>query len=47
MLKPLWRAISITTIAMLIVILLIDGTAHARIQVYKVQLEEVSEKEKL
>ena len=45
--KPLWRAISITTIAMLIVILLIDGTAHARIQVYKAQLEEVSEKEKL
>ncbi|MDC1011826.1 hypothetical protein OAQ04_01105 [Flavobacteriaceae bacterium] len=27
--KPLWRAISITTIAMLIVILLIDGTEHA------------------
>jgi len=45
--KPLWRAISITTIAMLIVILLIDGTAHARIQVYKAQLEEVSQKEKL
>lgn len=45
--KPLWRAISITTIAMLIVILLIDGTAHARIQVYKAQLKEVSQKEKL
>ena len=45
--KPLWCAISITTIAMLIVILLIDGTAHARIQVYKAQLEEVSQKEKL
>lgn len=45
--KPLWRAISITTIAMLIVILFIDGTAHARIQVYKAQLEEVSQKEKL
>ena len=31
---PTWRAISITTIAMLIVILLIDGTAHARIEAY-------------
>ena len=28
---PTWRAISITTIAMLIVILLVDGTAHSRI----------------
>jgi hypothetical protein len=36
--SPSWRAISITTIAMLIVILLIDGTAHARIKVYKEQL---------
>ena len=35
---PTWRAISITTIAMLIVILLIDGTAHARIETYKEQL---------
>jgi hypothetical protein len=35
---PIWRAISITTIAMLIVILLIDGTAHARIEAYKEQL---------
>ena len=31
---PTWRAISITTIAMLIVILLIDGTAHSRIENY-------------
>ena len=45
--KPLWRTISTTTIAMLIVILLIDGTAHARIQVYKTQLKELSQKEKL
>tara|TARA_Y100001933_G_C19004609_1_gene566023 strand:+ start:1773 stop:1877 length:105 start_codon:yes stop_codon:yes gene_type:complete len=29
----------ITTIAMLVVILLIDGTAHARIEAYKKQLE--------
>lgn len=35
---PTWRAISITTIAMLIVILLIDGTAHARMKTYKEQL---------
>jgi len=33
--SPTWRAISITIIAMLIVILLIDGTAHARIEGYK------------
>lgn len=38
---PIWRAISITTIALMIVILLIDGTAHARIQTYKKQLELV------
>lgn len=35
---PTWRAISITTIAMLIVILLIDGAAHARIDAYNKQL---------
>ena len=35
---PTWRAISITTIAMLMIILFIDGTAHARIEVYKSQL---------
>jgi len=40
--SPTWRAISITTIAMMIVILLIDGTAHARIENYKKQLELVS-----
>jgi len=37
---PTWRAISITTIAMLMIILFIDGTAHARIEVYKNQLLE-------
>jgi len=36
---PLWRAIGITTIAMMIVILLVDGTAHARMQDYQQQLE--------
>lgn len=42
--SPTWRAISITTIAMLIVILLIDGTAHARIADYKKQLVEKTER---
>ena len=35
---PIWRASMITTIAMLVVILLIDGTAHARIDAYNEQL---------
>jgi hypothetical protein len=35
---PIWRASMITAIAMLVVILLIDGTAHARIEAYKEQL---------
>lgn len=39
--KPTWRAGLITTIAMLIVILLIDGTAHGRIDTYNQQLLEV------
>lgn len=39
--KPIWRASAITTIAMLVVILLIDGTAHDRIETYKQQLELV------
>jgi len=37
--SPTWRAICITTIAMMIVILLVDGTAHARIDAYKQELE--------
>lgn len=36
---PNWRAISITTIAMLIVILLVDGTAHSRIESYNKELK--------
>jgi len=40
--KPVWRASCITTIAMMIVILLIDGTAHSRIVAYKQQLEAVT-----
>jgi hypothetical protein len=39
--KPIWRASMITTIAMLVVILLIDGTAHARIDAYHKELIEV------
>ncbi|MBQ4915346.1 hypothetical protein J8L85_12910 [Maribacter sp. MMG018] len=35
---PVWRASMITTIAMLAVILLVDGTAHARMNAYNKQL---------
>lgn len=35
---PVWRASVITTIAMMSVILLIDGTAQARLEVYYEQL---------
>lgn len=42
--KPVWRASAITTIAMLVVILLIDGTAKARIDAYSEQLELVGKK---
>ena len=41
--KPIWRASMITTIAMLIVILLIDGTAHSRISNYNTQLQLAKE----
>lgn len=41
---PIWRASMITTIAMLIVILLIDGTAHSRIEAYNKQLQLVEKK---
>ncbi|TCI92706.1 hypothetical protein [Tenacibaculum sp. M341] len=44
---PTWRAISITSIAMLIVILLVDGTAHARIATYNKALKTVSLESKL
>ncbi|WP_378184777.1 hypothetical protein ACE939_08350 [Aquimarina sp. W85] len=36
---PIWRAISITTIALLTVILLVDGTAYSRIEVYHKELK--------
>ncbi|QKG80709.1 hypothetical protein [Tenuifilum thalassicum] len=35
---PTWRAIGITTIAMLTIIMLIDGTAYARMEVYHTKL---------
>lgn len=35
---PTWRAVGINTIAMLIVILLVDGTAHSRIEAYQKEL---------
>lgn len=38
---PIWRASMITTIAMLVVILFIDGTAHARIDAYHQELLSV------
>lgn len=37
--KPIWRAIGITTIAMMVVILLVDSNANARIMEYKKQIE--------
>ena len=36
------RTISITTIAMLIIVLLIDGTAHSRIESYNKSLKELN-----
>ena len=38
------RAISITTIAMLIIVLLIDGTAHSRLEFYNKSLKELNTK---
>ena len=37
--KPMWRAIGITTIAMMVVILLVDSNANARITEYHERLE--------
>jgi hypothetical protein len=44
--KPIWRASMITTIAMMAVILLVDGTAKGRIESYKTQLALVEKQEK-
>lgn len=43
---PIWRASMITSIAMLVVILLVDGTASARIDNYNKQLVAVEKQEK-
>jgi hypothetical protein len=40
--SPIWRTSMITSIAMLVVILLIDGTAHARIDDYNKQLQQAA-----
>ncbi len=44
--RPSWRAISITTIAMMTVIMAVDSNAHARLKVYHQRLSEVREMEK-
>ncbi len=40
--KPMWRAVGITTIAMMVVILMVDNNANARILDYNEQLNMVS-----
>lgn len=40
--KPMWRATAITTIAMMLVILLVDSNANARIEAYNKQLDSVA-----
>lgn len=42
---PTWRAISITTIAMMVILLLVDGTAHPRIDAYNKALQTAVEQE--
>ena len=39
--KPIWRAISITTIAMMAIIFLVDSNAHSRLQDYNKELVKV------
>ena len=43
--KPLWRAISITTIAMMTVIFFVDSNANARLEAYQQQLIAVDQQE--
>ena len=38
--KPIWRATCIMTIAMMVVLMLVDSNAHVRIKSYKEQLTE-------
>lgn len=44
--KPMLRAISITTIAMMVVILFVDSNANTRIETYNKQLQLVDEQER-
>ena len=39
---PTWRAIGITSITFLIILLLVDGTAHARIENYHKELKSIN-----
>lgn len=43
--KPLWRAIGMTTIAMMIIIMMVDTNSNARLKLYNNQLELMSEQE--
>ena len=43
--KPIWRAICITTIALMVVILLVDSNANARIEAYHEQLVSIEKQE--
>lgn len=43
--KPIWRASCITTIAMMVVILLVDNNANARIEAYNKQLVSIEKHE--
>lgn len=42
---PIWRASMITTIAMMVVILLVDSNANARLESYKTELASVEKQE--
>ncbi len=42
--RPIWRAIGITTIAMMVIILFVDSNANARIETYHKQLLEEQNK---
>jgi len=41
--RPMWRAIGITTIALMVVIMGVDSNAQARLEVYKAQLTLAAE----
>jgi len=45
--KPIWRAISITTIAMMVVILWVDNNANARIEAYHEKLNLIVNKKQM